>query len=164
MPAEFQILSLPPQLRTNPDFMLLSLLIPATLKESSQKKYFDYLVKAELNYLATTGLSRPGGRKTKAKVFGVTLDLPGRDKFLWLRGHNSVHGCPDCIIKYKSMWKMMFVGSRRLLPADSPLRAKKCGAYDFHAEEMRPPPPARTTALMRECLQVFGLLAFYYTL
>ena len=82
MPAEFQILSLPPKLRTNTNYMLLSLLIPAKLKEASQKKYFDYLVDAELNYLATTGLRRPSGRITKAKVFGVTLDLPVRDKFL----------------------------------------------------------------------------------
>ena len=153
MPAEFQILSLPPKLRTDTDFMLLTLLIPSKLKESSQKKYFDYIVDAELNYLATTGLRRPSGRMTKAKVFGITLDLPGRDKFLWLRGYASEQGCPDCLVKYKSMWKMMYVGTRQLLPANSPLRNKTCGEYEFHEEERRPAPPARTTRLMHECLQ-----------
>ena len=154
MSAEFQILSLPPKLRNNPDFMMLIMLIPARLKAASQKKYFDYLVDTELNYLSTTGVIRPSGNRTKVKVFGITLDLPGRDKFLWLRGYASVQGCPDCLLNYLPAWKMMYVGSRRLLPPNSSLRDKTCGVYEFHAEERRPPPPARTTRLMHECVQV----------
>lgn len=84
MPAEFQILSLPPQFRTKLKFMLLVMLIPATLKAFQQKKYFDYLAE-ELNDLATTGLRGPRGT-INVRVFGITLDLPGRDKFLQLRG------------------------------------------------------------------------------
>ncbi len=85
MPAEFQILNLPPQLRVKPRYTLLSMLVPASLKAASQKKYFDYLTTAELNHMATVGLASPAGR-TKVRVYGVTLDLPGRDKFMWLRG------------------------------------------------------------------------------
>ena len=88
MPAEFQILSLPPKFRTKPEFMLLSLLIPAQLKARAQKKYFDYVVETELNLMTTTGLPGPRGMMVKASVFGITLDLPGRDKFLHLRGRH----------------------------------------------------------------------------
>ena len=28
------------------------------------------------------------GGRTKVKIFGITLDLPGRDKFLWLHGES----------------------------------------------------------------------------
>ena len=161
MPAEFQILSLPPQFRSKLQFMLLVLLIPATLKPLQQKKYFDYLSE-ELNYLATVGL-RCGPRGTiKAQVFGITLDLPGRDKFLSLRGYNSVHGCPDCLLEYVSKWKLMYLGSRRQLPPESPLRGRRCGDYQFIDEEPRPAAPLRTTALMHDCLQVLFHVLLHY--
>ena len=89
MPAEFMILSLPPQVRIKAKYMMLSMLVPASLKAESQKKYFDFLAIAELNYMTTVGLNSPGGR-TKVRVFGATLDLPGRDKFMWLRGRYSL--------------------------------------------------------------------------
>ena len=85
MPAEVIILSLPPQFRTRPEFMLLSMLIPANLKPASQKKYFDYLC-AELNSLATDGLQDGLGETRHVLFFGSSLDLPGRDKFLGFRG------------------------------------------------------------------------------
>ena len=85
MPLVAKLLSLPPQIRSKTSHMLMIMLIPSKLKVAQQKKYFDYLVEVELNGLATTGLRHPGGR-TRVKVFGITLDLPGRDKFLWLRG------------------------------------------------------------------------------
>ena len=87
MPAEFMILNLPPQFRSKPDYMFLSLLIPAHLKATAQKRYFDYLVDTELNPLATTGFIHPRGR-ARVLVFSSTLDLPGRDKFFRLRGND----------------------------------------------------------------------------
>ena len=88
MPAVHKVLSLPPTLRNKSEYMMLTMLIPSKLKEGAQKKYFDYLVEVELNPMATIGLSNPDPAvgRTKAKIFGITLDLPGRDKFLWLRG------------------------------------------------------------------------------
>ena len=86
MPAVYKFLSLAPKLRNKAQYMMLSMLIPSALKEDAQKKYFDYIVEVELNPMATIGLNNPAGGRTKAKIFGITLDLPGRDKFLWLRG------------------------------------------------------------------------------
>ena len=77
-------------------------------------------------------------------------------------GYNSVQGCPDCLIQYVSLWKMIYVGSRMLLPRDSPLREKRCGVYEFMSEEKRPAPPERTTALMRDCLQVCLFICVFF--
>ena len=84
-PMEYQVVSLPPALRTKEEFMLLSMLFPNGLKAQSQKKYFDFIVGVELNPLATVGVRHAGG-STKVIVFGSTLDLPGRDGFFQLRG------------------------------------------------------------------------------
>ena len=54
------------------------------------------------------------------------------------------------------MWKMIYVGSRRFLPPDSPMRARKCGEYEFMDEERRPPAPERTTTMMKDCLRVLS--------
>lgn len=86
MPAESIVLNVAPWLRGKPEYMMLHFLIPATLKEHEQKKYFDYMT-IELNTLATTGIPHPSGRGViKVAVFATPLDLPGRDKFFWLRG------------------------------------------------------------------------------
>ena len=84
-PAEYQMLSLPPQLRVKPEYMFLSLLLPTKLKAVSQKKYFDFIVAMELNPLAAVGVRHPGGN-TKVIVFGTSFDLPAKDKFFGLRG------------------------------------------------------------------------------
>ena len=45
------------------------------------------MVNTELNALATTGIPHPSGRGTiRVIIFGTPFDLPGRDKFFWLRG------------------------------------------------------------------------------
>lgn len=87
MPAESIILNFPPQLRSKVDFMMLHFLIPSTLKEWQQKKYFDYMVNTELNPLATTGIPYAGGR-ARVLIFATPFDLPGRDKFFYLRGRS----------------------------------------------------------------------------
>ena len=48
----------------------------------------------------------------------------------------------------------MFIGSRRQLPATSPLRARHFGPYQFIGEERRGPAELRTTQLMRDCLRL----------
>lgn len=90
MPAESIILNFPPQLRSKVDFMMLHFLIPSTLKEWQQKKYFDYMVNTELNPLATTGIPYAGGR-ARVLIFATPFDLPGRDKFFYLRGKYCFH-------------------------------------------------------------------------
>ena len=86
MPAESQILNLRPQLRSKSKFMLLHFLIPSTLKEGQQKKYFDYMVATDLNPLATTGIVTTSGRRVRVLIFSTPFDLPGYDKFFYLRG------------------------------------------------------------------------------
>ena len=110
----------------------------------------------ELNTLATTGIPHPSGRGAiKVAVFATPLDLPGRDKFFWLRGFNSVQGCPICVNIYPShLSQVMHLGTRRQLPADSPLRQKSFGPYEFISEEERGPAPLRTTQLMKDCLRM----------
>ena len=67
----------------------------------------------------------------------------------------SKHGCPDCINENPSyISKMMHLGTRRLLSANSPLRQRRFGDYHFVDEETRPPPALRTTALLKTCLQL----------
>ena len=66
-----------------------------------------------------------------------------------------MHGCPDCLTENPShCGRMMYLGSRRHLPADSPLRARRCGVYHFVTDERRGPPARRTTASMKLCLQI----------
>lgn len=86
MPAESIILNYHPRLRGKPEHMLLHFLIPSTLKEKEQKKYFDYMVETELNDLATTGIHGGIHGTTRVLIFATPLDLPGKDKFFWLRG------------------------------------------------------------------------------
>ena len=86
MPFEFVMMNLPPKFRTKAQFMLLSLLIPSTLKAQEQKKCFDYVVETELNPLFTTGIRYDDNLIARVSVFGTPLDLPGRDKFFQLRG------------------------------------------------------------------------------
>ena len=70
-------------------------------------------------------------------------------------GYNSVQGCPVCIHTYPShLSQVMNLGSRRQLPADSPLRGRQFGCYHFIDEERRGPAPLRTTQMLRDCLRL----------
>ena len=66
-----------------------------------------------------------------------------------------MHGCADCLHENPSYCgRMMYLGSRRHLPRNSPLRSRRCGVYHFVADERRGPPARRTTASMKLCLQI----------
>ena len=88
MPAESMLLNLPPWLRAKTKYIMLHFLMPSTLKERAQKKYFDYMITMDLNPLATTGIPHPTivGRIIRVAIFATPLDLPGKDKLFWLRG------------------------------------------------------------------------------
>ena len=59
-----------------------------------------------------------------------------------------MHGCPTCIHEFPShISTLMFLGTRRQLPADSPLRARRFGPYHFIDEERRGPRRQRCAAL-----------------
>ena len=80
MPTELINLSLPAHLRYDPDNMIIWMLIPAKMSASAQLKYFNYLVKTELNPLQETGVPGPDG-PVLIKLFGASLDLKGKEKF-----------------------------------------------------------------------------------
>jgi len=87
MPAQSKLLNLSPRLRSKAQYRLLHFLMPSTLKENEQKKYFDYMVATELNPLATSGIPHPSGHGIiRVLIYATPLDLPGRDKLFWLRG------------------------------------------------------------------------------
>lgn len=66
-----------------------------------------------------------------------------------------MHGCPVCVHSYPSpLSRMVNLGCRRHLPADSPLRSRNVGPYHFLDEERRPPARLRTTHLMQDCLRL----------
>ena len=74
MPAELINLSLPPHLRYDPDNMLCWLLIPAGMSATDQLKYFEFVIRTELNPLPlqAEGVSGPHG-PVKVKMFGASL-------------------------------------------------------------------------------------------
>ena len=80
MPMELVNLSLPPHMRYDPDNMITWMLIPSDMSVNAQLKYFEYVVKAELNALQEHGVAGPDGR-VKIKLFGASLDLKGKEKF-----------------------------------------------------------------------------------
>ena len=71
------ILSLSPALRTRAEFMLVSMLMPANIKNYGQKKYFDWASEFELQKLWDVGVSG-----VKVKVFASSMDTPGRADLL----------------------------------------------------------------------------------
>lgn len=80
MPTEIVNLSLPAHLRYDPDNMMIWCLIPSSMSANAQLKYFNYLVKTELNPLSDTGVPGPDG-PVQIKLFGASLDLKGKEKF-----------------------------------------------------------------------------------
>ena len=75
--VQYMVLSLPPSLRTQSKFMLMSMLLPSQIKNHAQKKYFDFSASYELVELASKGTNG-----IKVKIFGTSMDTPGRADLL----------------------------------------------------------------------------------
>ena len=67
-------------MRYDPDNMMMWMLIPHDMKPEDQLKFFEYVIKKELNPLQQTGVPGPDG-PVLAKLFGAALDLKGKEKF-----------------------------------------------------------------------------------
>jgi len=76
-PAELINLSLPPHLRYDPDNMMCWLLIPNEYSSETQLKFFNYVIKCELNPLISEGVTGPDGPIT-IKLLAASLDLKGK--------------------------------------------------------------------------------------
>ena len=83
-PHAFANFSLPPAIRWQPKYMLTTMVLPESIKNHTQKKYFDFMAKYDLQKLWTQGV---GG--VKVKVFATSMDTPGRADLLvgWYNMH-----------------------------------------------------------------------------
>lgn len=79
-PAELINLSLAPHLRYDVDNMMPWLLLPNEMSAESQLKFFNYVIKMELNPLISEGVDGPDG-PVAIKVLGASLDLKGKSLF-----------------------------------------------------------------------------------
>lgn len=146
-PAEFMILSLPPEVRCRPKYMLLHMLIPANLKGQQLKKYYDWAAKFEMKSLHSRGVDG-----VRAIVYGTSLDAPGRAEILQMKNHGGYESCPHChhVFSPGIFSKPCFDGVRRFLPRNSRwrqrvVRADGSNDYTFATDETRPEPTRRTT-------------------
>ena len=81
MPTEVVNLSQPAHVRYDPDNMMIWMLIPSTMSANAQLKYFNYILKTEINPLSISGVPGPDG-PVQIKLFGAALDLRAKEKFL----------------------------------------------------------------------------------
>lgn len=94
---EFLVGSLPPEERYDPENMLISMMYESGLPQNNRSKYYDFSVR-ELNNVYNFGV--PGTRIKSVFVFGATLDLEGRYKFMGTQKFNAYHGCSVCYHRY----------------------------------------------------------------
>ena len=149
MPAEFIILSLPPNMRYNPHNMLMWLLIPHDMSAEKQLKFFKFCCAVELNPLLSEGIPGPDG-PVRVKLFGASLDLKGKEKFYNLESIIGYCSCSSCHVHFDKGPKGPIFGcARRYLRPDHPLREKSCEFAGLHLEfvkeERRSAPPKKTT-------------------
>ena len=148
-PSELINLSLPPDLRYDPDNIMIWLLIPNEMSATSQLKYFKYVTINELNPLQTEGVPGPDGH-VKIKLFGATLDLKGKEKFYNTSSVGSYCGCTTCEVHYeRGPDGPIKALARRYLPADHPLRSRQAVfkglRFEYHKTEVESPPRLKTT-------------------
>ena len=95
---EFAIGSLAPEDRYKPENMLIHMMFESRLPNTKRSKYYDFACR-ELNSLYNLGV--PGTRIQSVFVFGATLDLEGRYKFMGTQKFNSYYGCTVCYHRYE---------------------------------------------------------------
>lgn len=145
-PAEFMILNLPPELRSQTKYMLLHMLLPSKLKGQQMKKYYDWSANFEMRTLHSRGVDG-----VRVVVYGTSLDAPGRAELLQMKSHSSYDACPHChhVFEPGIIKKPCYGGFRRFLPRLSRWRGREVQAdghtYVFATNETRPEASRRTT-------------------
>ena len=142
-PIQYCILSLAPTVRYKSAYMLVQMLVPHSLKGQAAKKYYDHVAK-EMNELHVDGVCG-----VKVKLYGVSMDSPGRRELLNMQSVQAFYPCPHCFYSAQpGLRRQIFGGFRRYLPLHSPWRQRafqyKGHMYEFRDAEVRPPPPFRT--------------------
>lgn len=150
-PAEFIILSLPPELRGKTQYMLLHMLIPQHLKGQASRKYYDWAAQFEMNDLHVNGVDG-----VRVIVYGTSMDSPGRAELLQMQSHSAYYGCPHCEHLFEpGLGGPVFGGFRRFLGRHHPCRQRtfeKDGCtYCFAQVENDLQARERTTQTAFEC-------------
>ena len=98
--------SLSPVERIKPENMLILLVMPTYIKDPCAKKYFDFAETFELNELFHVGVEG-----FHVKMFGSSLDTPGRSELNGMQSSLAYQGCSVCLHSWS---------------AGAPLGQKKC--------------------------------------
>ena len=148
-PAEFVVLSLPPELRYKVNNILISMLIPDGLSAEAQRNFFKKVIEVDLNPLYTDGFV-VNGKRYRVQIFGQTLDLKGREKFLNQVSVQSYVGCAHCRVVFpKGANGPCFGIARQWLPPGHPLRQRTCGHYfQYASPQLAGPPECKDTAFV----------------
>ena len=151
-PAEFMVLSLPPAVRNKSQFMLLWMLLPTSAKGHTAKKFFDFAMSYEMNDMYDNGVSG-----VKVKVFGTSMDTPGRAELIGMEGHMTYTSC--CVCKHcfsppiPPRTKCCFDGYRRFLAIASRGRQRRVvyqgSVYEYRGVATRNKPEIRDDEFVR---------------
>ena len=137
VPGEFIVLSLPPWQRYKENNILISVLFQDGLSAKAQKKFFDKIIEVDFKPLFTEGVQDKWGDNIRVEIFGHTLDLKGREKFLNQVSVQSYVGCSHCRAVFpKGNGGPCFGIARKYLPDNHPLRAERFGLCQYAAAEV----------------------------
>jgi hypothetical protein len=119
-PWQIIVNSLPPWLRYREKFILVLALIPSKLKGQAAKKYYDFAARYEMNNLYQDGVDG-----VLVKMYGSSLDAPGRRELLEMTSCTSFFPCPLCVHNWQpGRTKPSYGCFRRFLPVGHPWRAQ----------------------------------------
>ena len=141
---QFKILNLPPWLRGQSNYMMIQMLIVASLKGSAAKKYYDWAARYEMNDLFHNGVDG-----VRFLIYGDTLDSPGRRELLNMQAVTAFYPCPHCMHTWEpGLHGQIYGGYRCFLPANSLWRLRQFvfrgNIYMFRAVEEGLTPRVRT--------------------
>lgn len=153
-PVDLKNFSLCPALRIQAQFILLLMLIPSELK-AGMKKYFDFAASYELNDLFYNGIDG-----IKCKIFGTSLDSPGRAEMLGFQGHMGYTSC--CVCKHcfspgiGTSKTCIFDGYRNFLQTASRGRRRRVQyrgqQFEYSCDATREKPQLRDDSFVRSAV------------
>ena len=119
------------------------------------KKYFDWAAAYELNDLANIGVDG-----VKVKVFGTSMDSPGRAEMVGMQGHMGYTSC--CVCKHcfspgiGRAKQCVFDGYRDFLQTGSVARQTRFNheniVYQYSAVSTKAAPEFRTNKFVRDAI------------
>ena len=152
-PSQILFASLPPWMRYKEKYIIVQMLVPPKLKGAAAKKYYDWAAEFEMNKLCNVGVDG-----VKLKLYGSSLDCPGRRELLDMQAVTAKYPCPHCLHTWQPglRW-LVYAGYRSFLHVGHPWRAKsftfKGHKFEYRDVEARPPPIRRTDALVARMLE-----------